>query len=826
VATLQTSDLRVIAKENFVLLKSKAQILFLITSLLFAFQVQARSSKYDVPFNLGWKFYKGSPTGTPQSLNYNDAGWESVNVPHSASYDPPTVAGEIGFYGNVLASNVDYWYRKKFICPPNARKVFIQFGAVMQSAIVFVNGTQVGSHYNSGYTGFIFDISNNVARGDTTCIALHAHISNDGDIPPGDFGPGADGKGPDFLLFSGMNRTVQLFFKDSVYVPVRGQRTATAGTVASPTVHAFTTVRNESKAVKSVTVTITVRNKDGASVASQTSTLSVPANSSSNFDMATSAVANPLLWSPSSPNLYSLKTVVSVAGIEVDSVVESIGLRFYTWSAATPGGLSINGVRTEIKGVCLHQAMGWVEAAVPDSRWAKNVGIIKAMGVNGIRCSHYPRSDAFYHACDSIGMLVLCEVPSWAIGWVVYNRPLFWSRMYGVDSAMVLDGYNHPSIWGWCLFNEPSDAQLDSMMAKQNAIIHNLESVAPPGRVTLVANPFGGTKYPLDIHGVNYSLSSSLSIPLVNTEEYSNWTRNLVRGNAMDLDVSGTSEAAKELNDMKNAWSTTDKCGGAHFWCFMDYCSIGNQVGRAGIVDRFYIPKNAYFMFQNSLLGTTPDFWTNGTATKIDIAADQTTLRADGTDLCQITATLRNANNQCVQQNCVLTFTASPATSITALYSEESANPKSGNSVTVTVEGGRAGVLVRASRTPGNIAVNVTNSCGLPPATVNLTSTAVSETIPALNWDATSLLQGTHLQSGDALRLKIAYTGKGIAISFPSHVEKTVQIINCQGKTVCSYSLKDGKPALVGGGIIGCGVFYAAWDDRGGRMHTRLNIVR
>jgi beta-galactosidase len=625
-----------------------------------------------------------------------------------------------------------------------------------------------------------------------------------------------------------MYRDVQLLFKDSVYVPRGGLRTATTGTVASPTVHAVTIVTNESKAAKSVTVAVTVRNSTGASVASQTSTQSVPASGTSNFDMTTGAVASPLLWSPSSPNLYSLKTVVSVAGTVVDSVVESIGLRFYTWSNATPGGLSVNGVRTEIKGVCLAQFMGWVENAIPDSRHAKMVAILKAMGVNGIRCSHYPRSESFYHACDSLGVLVLCELPTWGYGYTYNNLPIYWTNMYGADSAMVLDAYNHPSIWGWSLFNEPTDNNMGSMITRCDTIIKDIEAVAPTGRVTLVANPFGGSTYLLDIHGENYSLTTSTALPVVNTEEYENWNRDFVRGNAMDLDVSSTSEAAKEWSDMSNSWSTSDKCAGAHFWCFMDYCSFGNQVGRAGVVDRFYIPKNVYFMFQKNLLGTTPDYWTNGTATKIDCAADQTTLRADGTDLCQITATLRNANNQCVQQNCVLTFTASPTTSITALYSEESANPMSGNSVTVTVEGGRAGILVRANRTPGNIVVTATNSCGLPSATVNLTSTAVSETIPALSWNAVSAERpGTLLQSGNApLRLKTVYTPKGIALSFPSGVDKTVRIIDCRGKTVAAFTLKNGVPALVDHGVMGSGVFYAAWDDQGGHMLTRLNMVR
>ncbi len=103
-------------------LAGKTRILVALTLLICVFQVQARSSLHDSPFNLGWKFYKGIPTGSPQSLTYNDAAWTTVSIPHSASYDPPTVAGELGFYGNASAPNVDYWYRKKFICPANARK--------------------------------------------------------------------------------------------------------------------------------------------------------------------------------------------------------------------------------------------------------------------------------------------------------------------------------------------------------------------------------------------------------------------------------------------------------------------------------------------------------------------------------------------------------------------------------------------------------------------------------------------------------------------------------------------------------------------------------
>jgi beta-galactosidase len=812
--------------------KRKAHILFTGALLLCAYHIQARTSMYDASFNQNWKFYQGVPTGTPQATTYDDASWATVCVPHSASYDPPTVNGELAFYGNGTNPNKYYWYRKTFVCPANARKVFIQFGAIMETATIFVNGQQVGQHLNTGYTGFFFDISNNLTRGQSNSIAVQAYISNSSDIPPA--------TNPDYLLYSGMYRNVTLLFKDSVYVPLRGQKTAITGSAASPTVHAVTSVRNDAPAAKSVTVTTTLLDASGTSVATQTATQSINGNSTSAFDMTTPVVSSPHLWSPSTPYLYSLHTVLKVNGSVIDSVVEPVGLRFFSWSAATPGGLSINGVRTEVKGVCVSQWIAWMENAVPDSRWAKIVGMVKDMGLNGIRTAHYPRADAFYRACDSIGVLLLVECPNWGTQGGFNGKTVFWNHLYTADSEMVLDAYNHPSIWGWSLFNEPTETTLMPYFSQEDTIVKSIERPCPTDRVTLVSQ-FGGDPqiiYPMDIHGINYRLaipttSPRTDLPMINTENYHNFNRNFVRGNAMDLDVSNSSEAYAELyagnfDGMIPSWATTDKCAGAHFWCFMDYCSRNQTVGREGLVDRLYLPKNVYFMFRNALTGAATDYWSNGTPTHVVLAADLTNLKANGTDISQIVATFRDANGACKHEACNVTFTVSSGTSSVAmLYTGESVNPTSGASaVTCAVEGGRAGIYLRTSTTPGAITVTATTSCGLAATTVGLTSTAADETLPTLSWGGTAVSPEFERRINDVARLKTAYTGKGIMISFPSKTEKTVHILNSQGKTVASYTLKNGIPALVSHSATGSGIFNAVWDDNGRRMLARLNMVR
>jgi hypothetical protein len=809
----------------------KVVLLSGVVLLAFSTAQAARRSLYDVPFNLDWKFYRGDVTGA-QGPTYNDASWQTVSVPHSATYAAPVHSAEQSAIGATAASY--YWYRKKFYCPSAVRKMFIYFGAIMQTATVYVNGTSVGSHSHSGYTAFFFDISNTITRGDTNVVAIRCHAGPDGNIPPG----GDGGQMPDFELFSGMYRDVFLICKDSVYVPLRGQRITVTGTAGSPTVHAVTTVRNDAAAAKSVTVNLTLLNAAGSSVATATGTTSVAANSSSNFNLTTGAVSTPSLWSPSNPYLYQLRTVVTVGGATVDSVVEKVGLRFFSWSGSGNSTVfSVNGTATKLRGVCLAQFMGWILNAVPDSRYARQVAMIKAMGMNSIRCSHYPRAQAFYDACDSLGMLVLCEVPSWGCGGSFSGNTVFWNHMYACDTEMVLEAYNHPSIYGWCMFNETTES-LQSQFNNENTIIHALDPVSGSGRVTLVACIQGGTKYTFDALGLNYDESSTAGSYCLNTEAYGNamadcntygnWYRNYVRGNSMDADMSTScSEANIEDNTMRTHYWASGHMAGAHFWCFMDYSSGRNTTGREGIVDRLWLPKNVYFKMRNSLMGTATDYWANGTPTQLALTADNTSLKADGSDISLITATLRNAGNACVHANCNVTFTASPASCVRLMYGGHSTSlTDSGNPVTVGVEGGRAGVLLRTSRTAGNITVSATATCVSSTPSVTLTSTAPApETTGPFAWSSSAVRHASLKGPVEAPRLKTACTDKGVLISFPAGVSKTVHIIDCQGKERASYALQGGAAVLIDHRSVGSGIVYAEWDDNGRRILTRLNIV-
>jgi len=802
----------------------KRLVFFIVAVSLCVSMVEAQTLQRKALFNLGWRLTASNPTGA-QAIAFNDSSssWQSVNVPSSVSYDAPYASYEMNHFAATC------WYRKHFTCPANIQKVFIHFEGVMQTCDVFVNGDSVGSHQASGYTPFFYDITNYLVRGGSNVIALRLNNVDDPGIPPG--GYGTDGE-PDFFLFSGLYRNVWLLFKDSVYIPDWGQRITTPGTTTSAAVRARTVVANATSAAKSADVTITLLNAAGVSVVTATSTQSVPAASSTNFDMTTSAIT-PQVWSPATPNMYSLRTIVTVGGAVVDSIVQPVGFRWYSWS--TSNGFSLNGSRFELYGMCVDQMMGWIENAMPDSRWVQLIKKAKAMGANSLRCSHYPRAQAFYDACDKLGMLLWVELPTWMVSEPATLPATYWPNLDTCVNEMVLDGFNHPCIWAWGIANEPNynyGTYWDAVVG----LIHNLDSFAVTGRAISYAKYdganwvyTGGNGQNLDINGTNYSTSAPASLPFVNTESYTSWDRLYSRGGSLDLEQPAPgAEANAEVSNMSYVTGVTSGAlAGGHFWCFVDYNSWRNSTGQQGVVDRFWVPKGAYFAFQKawagvspgSVAGPAPDYpSTTGTATKIDLEADTTNLQANGSDVSIIVANLRDAGGTCIAQNCNITWTVTggatlyPGTGFT------------GNLTTVTDSalGGRATVLLRTTTTAGPITVTATSSCGLPEASIDLTSTPVTES------DYTSVRQGLLLQetSSATSRLRAVYSEKGVTLTFPAGVGKSVQIINVQGKMIATYTLRNGTPIFINHKVASGGVCFAAWSDNGRRMVTKLNMVQ
>ena len=90
-------------------------------------------------FNKGWKFYLGD-NSSASNANFDDSGWENVDLPHDFSITQHfTASGEAesGFLPGGTG-----WYRKHFVLDEqNDGKTFLlNFYGVYMHAYVYVNG--------------------------------------------------------------------------------------------------------------------------------------------------------------------------------------------------------------------------------------------------------------------------------------------------------------------------------------------------------------------------------------------------------------------------------------------------------------------------------------------------------------------------------------------------------------------------------------------------------------------------------------------------------------------------------------------------------------
>lgn len=231
--------------------------------------------------------------------------------------------------------------------------------------------------------------------------------------------------------------------------------------------------------------------------------------------------ADPMLWSPETPYLYTVRVELVRGGDVVDEQRIPFGIRSIDFSAKT--GFRLNGKTTKLKGGCVHHDCGIVGAAAFADAEERKVRLLKQSGFNAVRCAHNPPSAAFLDACDRLGMLVIDEAfDCWREGKNPYDYHLYFTEWWRRDmEAMILRDRNHPSIILWSTGNEIIERsgvsegyryarelaeyarELDPTRGITNALCP-LWKPEEKGDFELFARQTGPFAEPLDVVGYNY----------------------------------------------------------------------------------------------------------------------------------------------------------------------------------------------------------------------------------------------------------------------------------------------------------------------------------
>ena len=208
-------------------------------------------------------------------------------------------------------------------------------------------------------------------------------------------------------------------------------------------------------------------------------------------------VNNPLLWDCDNPNLYTVKTVLKLNGEETDENTTRIGFR--TVEISADKGLLLNGKLTFINGVCAHQDFGLTGLAVPSNIAKYKVSLMKEMGANGYRTSHYQQTESYMDAFDEQGLLVMDEA-RW-----------FESTKEAIEQleSLIKRDRNRPSVIMWSTSNEEPFHITDIGKRLHKAIAAQIKKFDYTRPITAAEDrtPDKSTIYDeCDIVGINYNL--------------------------------------------------------------------------------------------------------------------------------------------------------------------------------------------------------------------------------------------------------------------------------------------------------------------------------
>ncbi|HEX4119637.1 MAG TPA: glycoside hydrolase family 2 TIM barrel-domain containing protein, partial [Verrucomicrobiae bacterium] len=421
----------------------------------------------------GWQYHQGALGGIWEVWRGNKASdnvaWTPVRLPHCFNaFD--AVDPDVHYYQG------PGWYRTRLAVanPYPDGRTLLHFEGAGQKTQVYVDLEKVGGLHIGGYDEFTVDITDAAARamkrGDKVPVAVLCDNSRDLEMIPSNLS--------DFTLYGGLYRHVSL-----VYVPAISLERVHVEPAAN---HASVKVRarlyNPAALKGEVEVSVEIRDPNGNAI--HTSTRKIRAWTGEK-EIFSGAIPNAQLWSPSDPVLYHCTvTLKSSHGEQVDQ--EPFGLRSYEF--VEHGPFKLNGRRLLLRGTQYHQDHAGVGAAVSDDDTRRALRMIKEMGANFVRLSHYQQSPLVLNLCDELGLLVWEEIP-WCRGGLGGER--YQKQAHDMLGAMIDQHYNHPAVILWGLGNEndwPGDFPkisknaIRAFMSELNAQAHKLD----PSRLTCI----------------------------------------------------------------------------------------------------------------------------------------------------------------------------------------------------------------------------------------------------------------------------------------------------------------------------------------------------
>jgi beta-glucuronidase len=384
------------------------------------------------------------------------ARWFSQPLPDSRQMAVPASFNDIAADAAVRDYFGDVWYQTSVWAPPGwqGRRIVLHFESATHRATVWVNDVEVMSH-EGGYTPFEADITDHVTPGEEVRItALINNTLHRQSIPPGVIEDMPAGKRQrywhDFFNYAGIHRTVWLYATDPAYI---SDVTITTDLDGDTGVINYTV---DAEAADDLETKVILRDAEGTEVATNTGpsgTLHVPSVHK---------------WAPGDGYLYDLEISLVRGDTIVDSYHQSVGVRTVQVDGIR---FLINGEPFYFTGFGKHEDLPVIGKGHSDAYLVHDFELLKWIGANSFRTSHYPYSEEVLDYADQRGIVIIDETAAVGLN-MGLGGGIFGSQGYQTfspDTAndatrevhaqaireLMARDKNHPSVVLWSIANEP-----------------------------------------------------------------------------------------------------------------------------------------------------------------------------------------------------------------------------------------------------------------------------------------------------------------------------------------------------------------------------------
>lgn len=361
------------------------------------------------------------------------------------------------YTGRDFADHVgNLYYRRTFTVSSRMleKRLFLRFGSVTHKAEVWLNGTCLGKH-SGGFLPFSFEITEAARAGENELEVIVNNIVDETTLPAGRMVhqkfPGLPEEihnlpNFDFYNYSGIMRPVCLYTAPESYIEDISIYGKMDGSFYW-----------DVKANGEGTVSVRLLDAAGNEVAA-----------GEGFK-GTGRIDQVQLWEPGHPVLYSLEVTLTGSDGEKDTYTEVFGFREVSIRDCR---IHLNGKPVYLKGFGKHEDSPVHGRGFDMAYNVKDIGLLKWIGANSFRTSHYPYCEEMLQLCDREGILVIDEAP--AVG---LNAGFTATGLLGGDPNgtwkffktaehhrqvlrdMVQRDKNHPCVIIWSVANEPASQE-------------------------------------------------------------------------------------------------------------------------------------------------------------------------------------------------------------------------------------------------------------------------------------------------------------------------------------------------------------------------------